>query len=301
MLSIDDFIPVTLETKKDFDQVYSKYPPVHSDYVFTTLVSWSDYAHYSYVLVDDAIIIKTCIDDMVYFRPPLGKYSKETFDELIKLAKKEGSGRPLTMITEGVKQWIEKEYPISSFHPHPEFADYVYKSSDLATLEGSKYRKIRNRLNKFKKHFDYQVVTVSLENMDEVKRFLKRWCIWRECEDDPLLSYEKNAVMYSMNNIEELGLSGIAIRVNDHIEAISIFEQMNKETVVVHFEKGSPYYDGIYKAVNMETARIVQKDALYINRESDMGNPGLRKAKESYRPDHMIPVYHLEKEDIYSN
>jgi len=40
---------------------------------------------------------------------------------------------------------------------------------------------------------------------------------------------------------------------------------------------------------------------LYINRESDMGNPGLRKAKESYRPDHMIPVYHLEKEDIYSS
>jgi len=86
MLSIDDFIPVTLETKKDFDQVYSKYPPIHSDYVFTTLVSWSDYAHYSYVLVDDAIIIKTRIDDTVYFRPPLGRYSKETFDDLIKLA-----------------------------------------------------------------------------------------------------------------------------------------------------------------------------------------------------------------------
>ena len=203
MLSIDDFIPVTLETKKDFDQVYSKYPPVHSDYVFTTLVSWSDYAHYSYVLVDDAIIIKTRIDDTVYFRPPLGKYSKETFYDLIKLAKKEGSDRPLTMITEDAKQWIEKEYAISSFHPHPEFADYVYKSSDLATLEGSKYRKIRNRLNKFKKHFDYQVVTVSLENMDEVKRFLKRWCIWRECEDDPLLSYEKNAVMYLINGTVE--------------------------------------------------------------------------------------------------
>jgi len=202
------------------------------------------------------------------------------------------------MITEDVKQWMEKEYGISPFHAHPEFADYVYRSSDLANLEGSKYRKIRNRLNKFKKHFNYQVVTASDENIDEIKRFLKRWCIWRDCEDDPLLSYEKNAVMYSMNHIEELGLSGIAIRVNDHIEAISIFEQMNKETVVVHFEKGSPYYDGIYKAVNMETARLVQQDALYINRESDMGNPGLRKAKESYRPDHMIPVYHLERNDL---
>jgi hypothetical protein len=73
---------------------------------------------------------------------------------------------------------------------------------------------------------------------------------------------------------------------------------MNKETVVVHFEKGSPYYDGIYKVVNLETARLVQQQALYINRESDMGNPGLRKAKQSYRPDHMIPVYHIEKNDF---
>lgn len=69
---------------------------------------------------------------------------------------------------------------------------------------------------------------------------------------------------------------------------------MNPDTVVVHFEKGSPYYDGIYKVVNMETARIVEGDVTFINRESDMGNLGLRKAKKSYRPDHMIKVYKLD-------
>ena len=100
--------------------------------------------------------------------------------------------------------------------------------------------------------------------------------------------------MFSTNYFTELGLSGVAIRVNDHVEAISIFEQMSPDAVVVHFEKGSSYYGGIYKIVNMETVCIVEDNVSFINRESDMENPGLRKAKKAYGPDHMIKVYKLD-------
>jgi len=295
MLSSDDFIQVTLESKPLFDTHYKKYHPIHSDNVFATMVAWSEYAHYEYNFFDESLIFKVTVDGIVQFRPPIGKFSKETFDMLIKLAKKEGSEYPISLITEDVKEWIEKNYNSISFVDMPEYADYVYRSKDLASLKGSDYRKIRNRLNKFVKNFEYDTETISEDNISEVKRFLKRWCIWRECEDDPLLSYEKKAVMFSMDHFSELGLSGVAIRVNDIIEAISIFEQMSPDTVVVHFEKGSPYYDGIYKVVNMETARVVEGDVAFINRESDMGNPGLRKAKKSYRPDYMIQVYKIKK------
>jgi hypothetical protein len=73
---------------------------------------------------------------------------------------------------------------------------------------------------------------------------------------------------------------------------------MNPETAVVHYEKGSPDFDGIYKAINMETAKILQKNYTYINRQSDMDLPGLRKAKMSYHPHHMIEVFHVNKKDM---
>ena len=92
--------------------------------------------------------------------------------------------------------------------------------------------------------------------------------------------------------------SGIAIRINDAIESIAVFETMNKDTAIVHYEKGSPDYDGIYKAINQETANILQKNYKFINRESDMDIPGLRKAKLSYRPHHMIEVFNISKESI---
>ena len=101
-----------------------------------------------------------------------------------------------------------------------------------------------------------------------------------------------------MANFFELKLSGVAIRIDGKIEAISVYEQMSPDTVVVHYEKGAPDYDGVYKAINAETAKLIQKGFKFVNREPDMGLPGLRKAKMSYRPHHMVEVYHIARDKI---
>ena len=135
--------------------------------------------------------------------------------------------------------------------------------------------------------------------MASVKEFLKRWCLWKDCESDPLLKHEKKAIIFSMDNFFKLNLEGIVIKINDKIEAISVYEKMNNDTAVVHYEKASPYYDEIYKAINNETAKRLRIKYRFINRESDMGITGLKKAKMSYKPDHMAELYHLKKESLY--
>jgi hypothetical protein len=65
---------------------------------------------------------------------------------------------------------------------------------------------------------------------------------------------------------------------------------MNPETAVVHFEKGLPDCAGIYRAVNQETAALLRDRYPFLNRESDLGVPGLREAKERYHPHHMVEV-----------
>ena len=49
--------------------------------------------------------------------------------------------------------------------------------------------------------------------------------------------------------------------------------------------------DGAYTVVNQEFARYLRlkyPDVAYLDREEDMGLEGLRKAKLSYNPHHMI-------------
>ena len=298
MLSIDDFKPVTLEDKNTFDQIYKKYPPIHSDNVFTTIISWMHYSNYHFTIFENTLIIYSKIDGQIRFRPPVGKQKKEIFDQVIKLSQKQNSDYPFGVIDLETKKWLEKNYEKLIFEEHRDYFDYVYLSSDLAELSGSAYNKIRNRLNKFKHSYNYSTELISEENLNEVNKFLDRWCLWRNCGSDPLLENERKAILYSMSHFFDLGLSSLIIRLDNDIEAIAVYEDMSPGTAIVHYEKGSPDFDGIYKAINQETAKILQKDFKFINRESDMGIPGLRKSKISYRPDHLVNVYHISKENL---
>lgn len=298
MLLIEDFKPIKIEDKPIFDKYYKKYPPVHSDYVFTTLVSWMDYAKFCYIKNNNNLIVASKINNKIQIKSPIGDKNKNIFDEVLKLAKQQESEYPFGVIDKNTKNWLENNYPNLELIPTRDYFDYVYNSTDLAELAGSNYSKIRNRLNKFKKNNEYSVESITEDNMKDIREFLKRWCLWKDCDKDPLLENEKKAILYSMENFFDLKLSGLSMIVNGDIEAISVFEKMSNDTAIVHYEKGSPDYDGIYKAINQETAKILQKDFKYINRESDMGVSGLRKAKLSYKPVFMIEVYTAIKNSI---
>jgi hypothetical protein len=298
MLSLSDFKLVQLEDRDIFKKYYEKYPQTHSDYLFTTIISWMNYAKYHYTIYKDNLVIYTDMEDKIRVRPPIGKRKKEIFDDIIHLTKKNDSVFSISAIDSKTKKWLEKIYPKLVFISHRDYFDYVYLTSDLADLEGSKYSKVRNRLNKFKRKYEYQTEIISEENIELVKNFLKRWCLWKDCESDPLLENEKKAINFSMNNYFILDLKGLVLKIKNEIEAISIYEKMNDNTAVIHYEKASPYYDEIYKAINNETAKLLRNKYKYINRESDMGLSGLRKAKKSYKPDHMVKLYHLTKKSL---
>ena len=296
MLSLDDFHTIALEDKLIFETHYRLFPPLHSGELFTTMVSWGEYVEYQYTVIDDSIIIFSKDKNGMVFHPPSGSFNKDLYKQVIRLSAKENS--IFGFLKKTNKDLLTMHFPSIITEEDRDFFDYVYRASDLADLPGTKYGKIRNRLNKFTKNFSYTIEEICDNNMDEVNEFLKRWCLWKDCGSDELLENERKAILYSMNHFFEMSLNGLALRIEGTIQAIAVYEKMNPETIVVHFEKGSPDYDGIYKAINMETARRVRDIVPFINREEDLGIPGLRQAKLSYNPDHFIELYYGIKESV---
>ncbi len=81
---------------------------------------------------------------------------------------------------------------------------------------------------------------------------------------------------------------------NGEAIAFALGSRLNQDTFDIHFEKAREDMDGAYAAINRAFARYLREKypALrWLNREDDLGLEGLRKAKLSYNPDHLVEKY----------
>jgi hypothetical protein len=298
VLSTTDFKPVTLEDRDFFVKHYQRFPQSHSDNTFTNMVCWNDYAHYRYAYVEECIVLSSTIAEMTRFRPPIGPHNPDLLREVMMLAAQSEEELPFVILDPETKDWMAGLYPELEFHPERRYSEYVYLATELAELPGKGFLTIRHQLNRFRKTCTPQVEEIGEGNISEIREFLDQWCEWKDCESDPTLASEKDAVIFAISHYRELELSGLAIRSNGKIGAMSLFEGLNKDTALVHFEKGLPDCKGIYRAINAETAKVLAGSYTYINRESDMGVEGIREAKMRYHPHHMVEVHMLKRDDL---
>ena len=93
---------------------------------------------------------------------------------------------------------------------------------------------------------------------------------------------EYRAMVISLEQRQELGLTGGLIRKAGKVVAVAMGEPLNSDTFVVHFEKAFSDIQGAYPMINQQFAEHAAEGFTYINREEDTGDEGLRKAKLSY-------------------
>lgn len=295
MLEQDDFKPVTLADRAFFERHYTLYPQIHSSNTFTNMICWNDFAHYRYAYVNGSVILSSTTEGVTKFRPPIGPRDPGLMRELLKLALDIGDDTPITLINPDTAQWLYEIDPNLVLVPDRDHFDYVYKAEDLAKLAGKHYHKIRSHIKKFRNNYRHTVEPITPGNQEELINFLDKWCELKKCESGSFLEHEIEATSYAIEHLSELSLQGLLIRVDSEVEAVSLFERLNADTAVIHFEKGMNEYEGIYKVINLATAEILAGEVKYINRESDLGVEGLREAKMRYHPDHMVEVYSLKR------
>ncbi len=160
-------------------------------------------------------------------------------------------------------------------------AEYVYTASDLRELPGKAYHGKRNHINAFLMNESYRYAEITPDMAAECMRVYDAWMEGKEGEEG--LDMEKAAVQRALANMEQLGLVGGGIIVQDRLEAFSIGERVGTDTAVIHFEKALDKR-GLFPLINRDFAANAFSDVQFINREEDMGEEGLRKAKLSYKP-----------------
>jgi hypothetical protein len=172
--------------------------------------------------------------------------------------------------------------------------DYVYSVSDLSDLKGNRFHKKKNLLNQFVKKYEYSYVPFEPQLIDQAKAMQEDWCTWRDCESSEVLSAENRAVYRVLENWEQLnGTLGGAIMVDGTMVAYTVAEALTPQSVVIHFEKGDTQYKGVYQAINQMFIAHSAQNFLTVNREQDLNDEGLRKAKLSYHPVEFLRKYRV--------
>jgi hypothetical protein len=172
-------------------------------------------------------------------------------------------------------------------------SDYLYRVADLAELPGRRFHKKRNLIKQCLAAYrcEYEVLTPEL--IVECSDMQDRWCKARQCGNEPGLCGEYMAIRNMFDRFEDLQLIGGAIRVYGLIQAYAIGEELSPGTAVCHFEKAMPGLRGLGQLINQWFARYALRGFEFENREQDLGIPGLRQAKESYYPHHMVEKFNV--------
>ena len=172
-------------------------------------------------------------------------------------------------------------------------SDYIYLQEKLSSLSGKKLHAKRNHIHRFEEEYpDWTYESITEENEEECARMAMEWCMQNCMTEEERIEYDKidesRLVVYAIRHREQLGFVGGAIRAAGKIIAITLGEPLTKDTFVVHFEKAYADIQGAYPIINREFVKHEMAEYQYVNREEDMGEEGLRKAKLSYRPEILL-------------
>lgn len=231
------------------------------------------------------------------------EHAKALFDHIISLTEKEKVPFHMHCVLEEEMQLIEQWYPGEyQIEYNRDYFDYIYLREKLATLSGKKLHSKRNHIHRFEEnHPDWKYERISSENEMECMKMAEQWCMENCKNEQEEILYDKidesKLVVYAIKHREELGLIGGAIRTNRGLVAITLGERLTEDTFVVHFEKAFSIIQGAYAIMNREFVRNELQAYQYVNREEDLGEEGLRKAKLSYYPEILLKKGWLSKKE----
>ena len=169
------------------------------------------------------------------------------------------------------------------------YYDYIYDAKKMMTYSGKAYHKKKNHVNAFLREYGDRWEYRSLDrcsHMEEIMEFLHRWEVKRDIKDPyNRVDYELDGIEYLLAHCGQIHFQMGGIYIDGQLEAFSLGVYGHAErTAYIHVEKANPNIRGLYPFISQQFLLHEFPDALYVNREDDMGLEGLRKSKMSYNP-----------------
>jgi hypothetical protein len=286
-----NFSKITTKDKDVITAFTLKGSSINCDFAFANMCSWQFLYDSEFAVENDFLFIRFYVEEKYHrhlaYMIPVGEGDMRTAIDMLDADANAMGFTPLILgVTPDFKNKLNELFPGKySFITERDYFDYIYLREDLATLKGKKFQSKRNHINRFNSLYEYEYVPITPEIVPqclEVER------VWRKMNANPDetegLSNEQRSMTFALEHFDELGLMGGAIMVEGKIIAFTYGSPVNATVFSIHVEKANITYEGAFSVINREFASRIPDRYVYLNREEDLGLPGLRKSKMSYNP-----------------
>lgn len=232
---------------------------------------------------------------IAYFAPLGAKAGYDSIKAVERCAKEDDTPFYLFGITEASKGFV-KLCLDAGYHVEADrdWCEYLYGAERLRRLSGSGLSHRRRDVCAFWRQYEGRacVEAVGRNNLEEVMEFQHRWQqehVLRNREPEQLEG-EHRSILNGLEHFEELGLRGVAIRIDGAIAGYGYGAFLGRNIFDIIAQKADYRYRNGNQALFRELA-VCAPEAESINYEEDIGLAGLRHAKLSYKPEHLLPKF----------
>lgn len=286
------FQPITIEDKPLFDRYLFDGIERGCNFSFANLYMWG--SQNGLIYKNHLVLFSRFGSHCVYPFPVGSGDKKPVLDAILADARERNIPCRFIALLEEDVQTLNALYPGRFRIDHDrDSCDYVYELDALAELKGRSYHSKKNHYNRFREtHPDYRLEPISETNLSVVRNLAADWYKTRlKAAPESDFQMEQVALERALSHYSRLELEGLLLFCGEEAVAFTMASKVMPDTLDVHFEKARAGVDGAYTAINCEFANYIRHklpEIRFLNREEDMGLEGLRKAKLSYHPHHMV-------------
>ena len=266
----------------DFDILYDffiKSDKRICDFTPGTAIMWRNFFSTEYAVMSGSLVFRFNYFGKTAYSYPCGGDETQALKSLL------SSDNEIMFcnLTDGDISVLKKYALISDINDDMSWYDYLYLADTFKTYAGKKLSGQRNHVNRFNREYpDSHTEIICESNLLNVRRFYESTVGDGSLTGTALA--DENIVFEVLDNYDKYHQNGVALFDRDMVIAFSIGENMN-DTLYAHIEKANTAYTGAYQKIASEFVRtFATKKTVYLNREEDLGNEGLRKSKQSYHP-----------------
>lgn len=287
-----DFKVVDIDAYNDLKLGLKNNSNLCCEYSPSNLIAWNVDKKLQYSFVKKQIVFRLVEGNVAaYSIPNMSCYLRCIIIDCLLDAKENQYEFVLRYLSKKMKDTIETFFPNKFIYSYNrDKSDYIYLVEDLIELKGRKYHGKKNHINQFIQNNEYTYEKISKDNIEECRKMKNEWALENDKMDESS-QIEVAVVDTMLDHYDQLNLTGGLIRIDGIVKAFTLGEKLSNDTFVTHIEKADGKIRGLYPIINQKFSENELKDYVYVNREEDLGIPGLRKAKLSYNPVNLWDKY----------